>query len=792
MNEPSLIEKSGLWGALISAGFGALALGIAVGALPWAWLASGGGATGAGLIAGALYGAAAVGLALGGPWTDRAAARTVLLATDGAAAVVLGIAALLAATGSAGLVAAAGAAAVALLANAPGSIVQDLRLPVLARRAGVPAARANALRDAVSQVGQVVGPVAGVLIHEASGLAAVLIAATAAMGLAGLVDAATFPRFRRPAADAVRRAASVPLPPDLRAGLVAIAAVAVVVVGALGAVDDVVAPALFSGHDDGAAGLARFLAWTGAGGLLSLSAYLVWGHRLDGRSLMATGLAASAVGLAWIAGAGGATGIAGPLLLGVGIGPAWAIVLGALQRRAPRASRGRAIGWLGAAVMTTQPAVSAAAGPAVDAVGPEPVLAGLAALVALAAGACARAPALSILSAGRPTRPTPPPATDARDPSIDVLRGVALLGIAAVNAPFFASAPMGVEPTPSTADRIADTLLAAFAEGRWFPVFSLLFGYGIAELARREPSPAALPRPLRRRMAALVALGALHAVLLFPGDILVLYGLLGSVVLASRGASTPQLLAAAALAFLVGVATQATATALLDEALRSAGSGGVATASAAGGWLDGLAAGLRDWPDAFGFVLLFNGPIALAMMWLGLLWHRHGGPDRLRATVGPRVRALAVAWCAIAVASAATAALAVDARGAPAPSDLVAASGWLLCAIGPLVAAGPVVAIVMAVRDRGHPIVDALASLGSSPLSGYLLQSVLFAAAFRAGSLGTGPLGAAAALGAACAVFVAVAVLLAVWHRRFRVGPAEWLLRSIVAGRRLALPRTAR
>ena len=75
------------------------------------------------------------------------------------------------------------------------------------------------------------------------------------------------------------------------------------------------------------------------------------------------------------------------------------------------------------------------------------------------------------------------------------------------------------------ADHIALFLERVFVEGKFYSVFSLLFGIGFGvQLARG--GDAVLPR-FKRRLRILLGIGAIHAFLIWAGDILMLYALLG-------------------------------------------------------------------------------------------------------------------------------------------------------------------------------------------------------------------------------------------------------------------------
>jgi uncharacterized protein len=124
------------------------------------------------------------------------------------------------------------------------------------------------------------------------------------------------------------------------------------------------------------------------------------------------------------------------------------------------------------------------------------------------------------------------PASPARDriQALDVLRGIAVAGILFANVlVFFGLVFLPPEraaafPT-SGADNVARFLERVFLEGKFYSIFSLLFGIGFGlQLARG--GDAALPR-FKRRLRVLLAIGVVHAFLIWSGDILMLYALLG-------------------------------------------------------------------------------------------------------------------------------------------------------------------------------------------------------------------------------------------------------------------------
>jgi uncharacterized membrane protein YeiB len=113
----------------------------------------------------------------------------------------------------------------------------------------------------------------------------------------------------------------------------------------------------------------------------------------------------------------------------------------------------------------------------------------------------------------------------------DLARGAMLLFIALANSHYFlrGTTVLGGYPQDGSAlDSVVTWLIATFVDGRAFPMFGLLFGYGVAQIVRRHDALSrwGLRRLLWRRSLALVVVGFLHAMLLYIGDIIAAYGVL--------------------------------------------------------------------------------------------------------------------------------------------------------------------------------------------------------------------------------------------------------------------------
>ena len=120
-----------------------------------------------------------------------------------------------------------------------------------------------------------------------------------------------------------------------------------------------------------------------------------------------------------------------------------------------------------------------------------------------------------------------PPDTE-RVALLDVARGVGLVGIALMNVEFF-SRPIaelghGLPAGLHGADWLASWLVYTFVQGKFWTLFSLLFGMGFAVmLGRAEAAGRSFLGPYLRRIFALAVIGALHFVLIWSGDILFAY-----------------------------------------------------------------------------------------------------------------------------------------------------------------------------------------------------------------------------------------------------------------------------
>jgi uncharacterized protein len=382
-----------------------------------------------------------------------------------------------------------------------------------------------------------------------------------------------------------------------------------------------------------------------------------------------------------------------------------------------------------------------------------------------------------------------------RAPALDVLRGAALLGVLVVNMEvhrgpaLYRDAVAADEPGTGPVDDVVAWGTSWLAAGKAYTVLAFLFGYGAAVVLRRAAAAGADPAPrLARRLAALFVLGLVHAVLLFFGDVLTLYAVAGTALLALRHLTDRGVLEWAAGLVLVPAALLAL-LALGGTGLTAADvAAGTADAERAiagytAGPLDAVGQRVRDVGFAVTGTLLAL-PANVGLLALGLLAARHRLLERAPGADAAAWRRVAAAGLGVGLPLNLAVATVLE-DGLPA-DPLLAALGSLAVSLGPLVLAAGYVALLVLALGRpapGRRLRAVLAPLGRLSLTAYLAQSLVAAVLFTGlGRYGT--VGPAGGLAIALVLFAAQAALAAAYLRRRATGPAERLVRAVTYGPR--------
>jgi uncharacterized protein len=209
--------------------------------------------------------------------------------------------------------------------------------------------------------------------------------------------------------------------------------------------------------------------------------------------------------------------------------------------------------------------------------------------------------------------------TPARQAFPDQLRGLALLGIVLVNAPFLAISSSGFSAASVAAwwDLAAAFLVITLAQGKFYLLFAFLFGYSAVFIVRTG----AERRRYRRRLLGLALLGLAHAVLFFIGDILLAYAVLGFALMLLLGRSDRTVRRTAAVVFALSVVWLLAILALVAATPTATDPATIALddAIAHGSFLDAARARLATLPLTLLTLASLNWGIAFTMFCLGLV-----------------------------------------------------------------------------------------------------------------------------------------------------------------------------
>jgi len=368
---------------------------------------------------------------------------------------------------------------------------------------------------------------------------------------------------------------------------------------------------------------------------------------------------------------------------------------------------------------------------------------------------------------------------------IDVLRGLALFGVLAMNIAtvFRVSIFAQFLPNPERAgplDRAVSALLTVAVDFKALALFSLLFGIGLAIQFERLAGNARRMILLVRRLAALLVIGLVHLYLIWNGDILVEYALAGLVVLPFLGGS--RWLVAGAAVLLLGLYA---AMPLLPPIVQLPGTAGMAAlvadatrAYGTGGFFDVLAFRVREVAAIVPLhVMVF--PRTVGLFLLGIFVWRSGMLRRPSAN-----RRLLLAAAAVGILLGGGFCLAASGREL---FDWPSLGRWHFPTerLGAIVLAlGYAAAVIAAVSlPGGRKMLAWAAPLGRMAFTNYLAQSVILGWIFYGYGLGQfGRLGVAATLAIGVLLYVGQAMFSAWWLRRYRFGPVEWLWRSCMYG----------
>ncbi len=385
--------------------------------------------------------------------------------------------------------------------------------------------------------------------------------------------------------------------------------------------------------------------------------------------------------------------------------------------------------------------------------------------------------------------------TDVRERHLilDVLRGLALMGIALANFPEFAlwtflsDSDQAMMPTAAT-DRVVRYLQYLLVDGKFYTIFSLLFGIGFSLILVRHGR-----RLFVRRMLLLVCIGFLHLMFIWSGDILLLYAVGGLLLALFVSMSDKALLTLAIALIFIPVGLDALtefygidfAAPFYEAWWNSAASQGINE--------DNFASWLRD-ADSYGQMLAFLIQGAYERLWEFVSGHRLpkvvglfilgylAGKHRLYAVLKelPLKRVFRLSLLIGFPTSLLYAWSATQAH----PWGLTVHSLLYAVSVIPMACVNISAICMLYLRHTDSRYFRWVAAPGRMALSNYISQSLIGIILFYGIGFGLGTsFGLVHIEITALAVFAFQVICSSLWLRQFRFGPLEWLWRMLTYGR---------
>lgn len=388
---------------------------------------------------------------------------------------------------------------------------------------------------------------------------------------------------------------------------------------------------------------------------------------------------------------------------------------------------------------------------------------------------------------------------------LDVLRGLALLGICLANFPEFSlysflnSEITDGMPTAKI-DQLVRYLQYVLIDGKFYTLFSLLFGIGFSIIignAARKGSNGF--RVFYRRMGILFLIGFLHLIFVWSGDILMLYALLGLFLPLFRNVSNRGLLTASALFLLlpIGIDAVTAATGIHPSAAvvrvqqQFCERYGITDANF-GFWLRDA----HSYAEVFQFLIqgafvrmqeFIDGNRAFKVMGLFLLGF-YIGRNRLYANLAEnklRLKRLLIYGALIGVPASLPYAWSASEGH---PWGLTAHSMLYAVSVFPLGVAYAAGICLWYLHRKENRVFQILAAPGQMALSNYIGQSLWGGLLFYGIGFGLGAdMGLVYVLITATGVYLIEILFSLLWLRYCQFGPLEWIWRMLTYGKWLKL-----
>jgi uncharacterized protein len=388
---------------------------------------------------------------------------------------------------------------------------------------------------------------------------------------------------------------------------------------------------------------------------------------------------------------------------------------------------------------------------------------------------------------------------------LDVLRGLAVCGILIGNMQWFSGygmMPPAVARQSPLADQVTHFLVHFFVEGKFYSIFSFLFGFGFAlQISRAEERGDLKASLFKRRLFWLLVIGLVHAYLLWAGDILSVYAVVGFVLILFRKKTNRSLLKWAFAMLAIPILTYLLFYSLFvafvppevlarfDAAQTEMWNEGIKKVQQSSYLQIITDYNLRYIVGRYaGLILDMRLPKLLAMFLLGFYAYRRGFFQHL-SSHKPFIRRVLVYGLVLGlVGNVAFAALAgKEAVFPPSPAGI---AGVISYAFGVPALALFFIALVATLWQKAvwRQLFAFLAPVGRMALTNYLLQTVICVLIFYGYGFGQfGRFGATTATLIALTIFLFQILVSTLWLKYFSYGPMEWIWRQLTYRQRLNL-----
>jgi len=399
-----------------------------------------------------------------------------------------------------------------------------------------------------------------------------------------------------------------------------------------------------------------------------------------------------------------------------------------------------------------------------------------------------------------------------RLPLLDALRGFALLGVFVTNVSVWFSGRAllpraeleAAIANASLLDVVTMRAMSLLVAGKFLTIFSFLFGLGFAvQLGRAEQRGASIVPLYARRLGVLLVIALSHLFLLWYGDVLTAYSVLGFGLLLFRNRSDKVLLSwvpffifvvpltsmfLLRLPELLGSPEAAAAAAKAAQEHAEALKAQLLEASTRGSHLDVISANASFYLGDFMQALLPTNLALLGRFLLGLLAGRlmlfHEPAQHL-----PLLRKVLL-WGLVAGAFGSSVAVVLQVfflRVVPDPESLpwipfvrFVARQFAEIGIAAIYVTG---FTLLFQRPAWRRLLSVFSPVGRMALTNYLLQTVFSLLCFYGYGLGLmGKLSPSEIMAIPLGLFVLQIVWSQLWLARFRFGPVEWVWRSLTYG----------